>query len=114
MSRSHKGDANAPTPLEPIPAEKQREALALLEEQVFSDKPFNFPPELVQPLGRVALGPLGRARRSSASTIPAHDVILMWQDRILSKLLSSLTLSRMHDSELKMPADQPMHSPTPN
>ena len=30
----------------------------------------------------------------------------MWQDRILSKLLSSLTLSRIHDSELKVPADE--------
>ena len=30
----------------------------------------------------------------------------MWQDRILSKLMSSLTLARIHDSELKVPADQ--------
>jgi hypothetical protein len=29
----------------------------------------------------------------------------MWQDRIVSKLLSPLTLSRLHDSELKTPAD---------
>jgi hypothetical protein len=36
---------------------------------------------------------------------PVHDIILMWQDRILSKLLSSLTLSRLHDSELKTSAD---------
>jgi hypothetical protein len=36
---------------------------------------------------------------------PVHDIILMWQDRIVSKLLSPLTLSRLHDSELKAPAD---------
>ena len=36
---------------------------------------------------------------------PAHEVILMWQDRILSKLLSPLTLTRLHDSELKTAAD---------
>ena len=29
----------------------------------------------------------------------------MWQDRILSQLLSPLTLSRLHDSELKVAAD---------
>ncbi len=29
----------------------------------------------------------------------------MWQDRILSQLLSSLTLERMHDAELKAAAD---------
>jgi len=30
----------------------------------------------------------------------------MWQDRILAQLMSSLTLTRMHDAELKIPADQ--------
>ena len=33
-------------PFAVVDAQKQREALALLEEQVFSDKPFQFPPEL--------------------------------------------------------------------
>ena len=37
---------------------------------------------------------------------PVHEVISMWQQRILSQLLSSLTLARLHDSELKVPADQ--------
>ncbi|MEX1224951.1 MAG: zinc-dependent metalloprotease, partial [Pirellulales bacterium] len=32
--------------------------------------------------------------------------IEMWQDRILQQLLSSLTLTRMHDSELRVPVDQ--------
>ena len=50
VSRSHKGDAKAPKPLEVVPAERQRAALGLLEEQVFSDKPFNFPPELYNQL----------------------------------------------------------------
>ena len=36
---------------------------------------------------------------------PVHDIILMWQDRIVSRLLSPLTLARLHDSELKVPAD---------
>ena len=37
---------------------------------------------------------------------PVHEVIAMWQDRILSELFSSLTLQRLYDSELKIPADQ--------
>jgi len=35
-----------------------------------------------------------------------HDVIGMWQARILQQLLSPLTLDRLHDSELKISADQ--------
>ena len=37
---------------------------------------------------------------------PIHEVIAMWQDRILDQLLSPLTLQRLYDSELRVPADQ--------
>jgi hypothetical protein len=104
VSRSHKGDANAGKPLEVIPAEKQREALALLEEQVFNDTPFNFPPELYNQLAASRWDHWG-TQVVERGDYPAHDIILMWQDRILSRLLSSLTLARIHDSELKVKAD---------
>jgi hypothetical protein len=37
---------------------------------------------------------------------PVHEVIALWQDRILQQMLSPLTLSRISDSELKVPSDQ--------
>jgi hypothetical protein len=37
---------------------------------------------------------------------PVHEVISMWQDRVLNQLLSSLTMERLHDAELKVPADK--------
>ncbi len=104
VSRSHKGDAKAPKPLEVVPAERQREALELLEEQVFNDKPFNFPPELYNELAASHWDHWG-TQTVERGDYPVHEVILMWQDRIVSRLLSSLTLARLHDSELKVPAD---------
>jgi hypothetical protein len=104
VSRSHKGDAKAAKPLEVVPAARQRDALALLEEQVFNDKPFNFPPELYGQLAASHWDHWG-TQVVDRGDYPAHDVILMWQDRIVSRLLSSLTLSRLHDSELKVAAD---------
>jgi hypothetical protein len=104
VSRSHKGDADAPQPLELVPAERQREALALVEEQVFSDKPFSFPPELYNHLAASHWDHWG-TEVVERGDFPVHDIILMWQDRIASRLLSSLTLSRLHDSELKAAAD---------
>jgi hypothetical protein len=105
LSRSHKGDADAAKPLELVPVERQREALALLEEQVFSDKPFSFPPDLYNQLAASQWDHWG-TDAAERSDYPVHEVILMWQDRIASKLLSPLTLSRLHDSELKLPADE--------
>jgi hypothetical protein len=104
VSRGHKGDAKAPKPLEVVPAERQRAALSLLEEQVFNDKPFNFSPELYNQLAASHWDHWG-SEIADRGDFPAHEVILMWQDRILSKLMSSLTLTRLHDSELKTAAD---------
>ena len=104
VSRSHKGDANAPKPLEVIPVERQREALALLEEQVFSDTPFSFPPDLYNQLAASHWSHWG-TEVVERGDYPAHEIILMWQDRIMSRLLSPLTLSRLYDSELKVAAD---------
>jgi hypothetical protein len=100
VSRSHKGDAKAPQPLEVVPAERQRAALGLLEELVFNDKPFNFPPDLYNQLAASHWDHWG-TQIADRSDYPAHEVILLWQDRILSKLMSPLTLARLHDSELK-------------
>jgi hypothetical protein len=104
VSRSHKGDENAPKPLEVVPVDRQREALALLEEQVFDATPFSFPPDLYNQLAASHWEHWG-TEVVERGDYPVHDIILMWQDRILSRLLSSLTLSRLYDSELKIAAD---------
>jgi hypothetical protein len=104
-SRSHKGDKDAKTPFQVVDAAKQREALTLLEQQVFNDKPFNFPPELYNQLAPTRWNHWG-INTPLRSDYAVHDVISMWQERILSQLLSPLTLDRLHDSELKIGADQ--------
>jgi Met-zincin/Domain of unknown function (DUF5117)/Domain of unknown function (DUF5118) len=105
VNRSHKGDEKAPEPLVVVPAQKQREALTLVEEQAFGDKPFGFPPELYGYLAASQWDHWG-VEPIERTDFPAHDVILMWQDRILSRLMSPLTLDRIHDSELKVPQSE--------
>ena len=104
-SRSHKGDKDGKPPFTVVDAKKQRDALALLEQQVLSDKPFPFPPELYNQLASsnwLHWGTDMPLRKDFA----VHDLILMWQEAILSQLLSLVTLERIHDAELKVPADQ--------
>ena len=105
VSRSHKGDKDAKPPFKVVEPEKQREALALLEEKVFSDKPFQFPPELLNHLAATRWSHWG-SRPPLRTDYPVHETISMWQERILMQLLSPLTLQRIYDSELKVPADQ--------
>ncbi len=65
MSRSHKGDPNFKTPFSVVEVAKQREALALLEDQIFSDKPFQFPARVVQLSGVERAGTIGERTRPS-------------------------------------------------
>ncbi len=105
VTRSHKGDKDAKAPFVVVDPAKQREAMALLEEQVFSDKPFKLPPELYNQLSSTRWSHWG-SYVPMRPDLAVHEVITLWQDRILQQLLSSLTLERLHDSELRVPADQ--------
>jgi hypothetical protein len=105
VSRAHKGDPNAPAPFTVVEAAKQRDALTLVAEQVFSDKPFQFPPELYAHLASSRWSHWG-STVPLRTDFPVHEVISMWQDRILEQLLSPLTLERLHDTELQVAADQ--------
>ncbi|HVX11165.1 MAG TPA: zinc-dependent metalloprotease [Pirellulales bacterium] len=105
VNRDHKSDPNARAPFVIVPVGKQRDALALVEENVLSDKPFNFPPELYNKLAATRWYHWGSDMPNRVD-YAVHEVIAMWQDRVLSQLLSPSTLDRIYDSELKVPADQ--------
>lgn len=105
VNRSHRGDEDAPAPMVVVDVEKQREAMGLLEEQVFSDTPYQVPPEVYNHLAPTMWSHWGVTQTARAD-FPVHDVISQWQARVLAQLLSSTTLERLHDSELKVPAEE--------
>lgn len=105
VSRSHKGDKEAKAPFIVVDAKKQRDTLELLSERVFSDKPFQFPPALYNYLSATRWSHWG-SRMPNRTDYAIHDSIAMWQDRVLSQLLSPLTLERLYDSELRVASDK--------
>lgn len=104
VSRSHKGDENAPEPFEAVDPEKQREALQLVCDHMFRAEAFEFPPELYNKLAASQWSHWG-VGDTERHDYPAHQVILHWQKRVLDQLTSSLTLTRVYDTELKLAAD---------
>jgi len=105
VHRDHKGDPNARPPCVIVEAKRQREALSLLEREVFAPDSYEFPPELYNHLAPSRWSHWGVSSPSRVD-YPVHELILGWQDRVLGRLMSSTALFRLVDSELKVPAEK--------
>ena len=79
-----------------VDAKRQRAAMKLIAEQVFSDEPFDIPPALYNKLIASRWSHWG-ADIADRNDYPVHEVILMWQERVLDRVMSPLTLTRLHD-----------------
>jgi hypothetical protein len=105
--RDHRGDPKGRDPLVPVSSAKQREALKFLQEHLFSDKPFHFPPQLLRRLAVERWSHWGA--QSGSTDFPVYDRILGIQRVAMSQLLSPGVLQRIQNSALKADDDdQPL------
>ncbi len=103
--RDKKGDPDGRKPVEVVPAEKQRAALAFVVENSFNDDAFGLSTELTQSMG---LDKWMDDRRSfsSEATWPIHDRIMGIQSSALTMLMNPTTLKRVYDNEARIPQNQ--------
>jgi len=101
--RSHVGDPGNRLPFEPVPAAKQKEALELLREHLFSPRSFQFSPQL--------LNKLANSRYTDFTNFlslrtrfdePIHDMVLSLQTQVLDRIYHPIVMSRILDSEVKV------------
>jgi hypothetical protein len=97
--RDHRGDPKGRDPLIPVASAKQRDALKFLEEHIFSDKTFQFPPELLR---RMAVDRWSHwGARPSSTDFPLNERILSIQRLALNELLSPAVLARIENNAIK-------------
>jgi hypothetical protein len=104
MNRDHRGDPSARDPFIPVKAAKQREALKFLQEHVLSDKPFQFPPDLLRRLAVERWSHWGA--RSGSTDFPLYDRILGIQRIAVDELLRPEVLRRVQNNALKAGKDE--------
>jgi len=109
-NRDHVGDAGARLPFQPVPVEKQREALAFLKEQVFGPKAMQFPPEMLRKLAPERLPDIfGSVWSMTRLDYPIHSVVLLVQSLPLARIYDPLTLQRIADLEAQYrPTENPV------
>lgn len=103
--RAKKGDPDAPPPVRPVEAERQRRALAFVTANAFRDEAWGVDPETLAVLG------LDKWFDDFATVFadpawPVHDRILALQASSLTGLLNPGVLNRVLDNELRTPSDE--------
>jgi hypothetical protein len=108
--RDHVGDPGGHLPYTPVPAEKQREALAFLATSAFGDRAFLIPPDTQRRLAVERTEPIDGFNyyRQVRLDFPWHDAVLGIQRLALGRVLSPVTLGRLLDNELRFePKEKP-------
>ncbi|MFB2772005.1 zinc-dependent metalloprotease [Pelatocladus sp. BLCC-F211] len=109
--RVHPDDKQRKLPFQPVPLEKQRQALALLQKYVFAEDAFNFSPDLLNKLAPSRWRHWGSSPRIGRLDYPIHDWVLFMQSLVLWDLLSGDRLSRLKDMEYKNKAENSLTLP---
>ncbi len=101
--RSHVGDPGSKLPFEPVPVEQQRQALALLRDNLFAPTAFKFSPQLLNKLQNERFINFSNFT-PSRQDVPIHAAVLSLQRQVLDRIFHPTLLSRVQDTELKVAA----------
>ncbi|HEY9804281.1 MAG TPA: zinc-dependent metalloprotease [Leptolyngbyaceae cyanobacterium] len=108
--RTHVSDDSA-WAFVPVPLDKQRQALAELQEYVFAEDAFSFSPKLLNQLAPSRWQHWGSSVPNNRLDYPIHERVLNFQRYILRSLLDNERLHRIQDIELKTPTQQALTLP---
>lgn len=110
--RDHVGDPGARPPFVPVPKKEQRKALAFINEQVFGERAFGVPPELLRQLGGLAWDHWGSPGHFNGRLdFPYLTEISDIQRVFLTRLTDPYRLASMREGELKFGAGQVLTMP---
>lgn len=99
VHRDHKGDANGRAPFQIVDAATQRQTVKLLGDTVFATPSYD--PKVLNHLAATRWTHWGMEPYFRLD-YPIHEYVALMQGQILRQLLYPTTLTRLHDSELKV------------
>jgi len=101
-NRDHKDDPNGRDPIQPVPPEKQREALLFLKDKILQEKAFQFSPALLRKLASDRWYHWGNEDAfMGVSEFPVNQRVLSIQMVVLNNLTHPGTLQRVADNALR-------------
>ncbi|MFK7882770.1 MAG: zinc-dependent metalloprotease [Phycisphaerales bacterium] len=99
--RDQKGDPNGRVPIDPVPADQQREAMNFVISNSFHDEAFGITPELLRHTTVDKwFDDQGFRDALADATLPIHDQVMGVQASAMTMLLNPQTLQRVFDLEM--------------
>ena len=106
VNRDRRGDPGDRDPIEVVPAETQRRALAFVIDNTFEDDAFGLTTELLSKMTVDKWWDAGGFRQILEDpTWPVHDRIMGMQAAALTMVMNPTTLRRVYDNEFRIPAE---------
>jgi hypothetical protein len=102
IHRDHRGDPKGRDPFVPVKADRQRKALAFLQEHLLSERYFKFSPQLLRRLAADRWLHWGNEGTFYSVDMPINQYVLAIQRIALRQLLNPATLTRIQDNALKV------------
>jgi len=99
VSRAHYGDPGAPDPFTPVPAAKQRAALAFLTKRAFAPDAFGLSEQMLNRMGANRYSDWESNLFSGRIDYPWYSRVLMVQTGLLQRLTSPWTVARVREAE---------------
>jgi len=106
--RDHIGDPKGRPPFVPVPAARQREALAFITEHVLGPDAFNWSPELLSKLApeRWQDFTWSQYYKTGRIEMPVHQIVANIQRQPLNRFYDPTLLQRLQDLELRFASDE--------
>jgi len=105
VSRSHKGDKDAKSPMVPVPADKQRAALEFVCDNVFAEDAYEIDPKLLNHLAAGRYWHWNSDEFDFFVDFNIHDFVASSQNRCLMQMMDPFTIGRIHDNQVKFTGD---------
>jgi hypothetical protein len=110
--RDHAGDPNGRMPFEPVPLEKQQEALNTIIDYAFAEEAIRLPQDVYQQFGANRWNHWGQSNTwQGRIDYPLHRTMLGVQASLLSQLMNPVRLERIRDTEVKFGAENTVTIP---
>ncbi len=110
INRDHKGDPDARTPIQVVPAKKQRKALSFLCKTIFAEDAYEIDPELLGYLAPGRFSHWGSDEFTFQVEFNIHDFISAMQFRCLTTVMNPFTINRIHDNQVKFGEEEEVYT----